>query len=306
MRKPPTGSVSAYRWGLGAVAAVIAAVVVLYVYSIIQPSFDGWKLVGSHFFTGTDWNFGNGTYGALPLIIGTLLSTALAIIVAGPIGVGAAVAIVYLVPRRAQLVISALVELLAFVPSIIYGIWGYLVIAPWLENTAQPWLYSTFGGNFPFNQPGVGIGLMCGSIVLAVMILPTVTAISRDVLAAVPNELVEGGLSVGATQSQVLRKVVLPSAKTGIIGAVTLGVGRALGETIALVFLSGGLYLLHPIPKGLNSTFATLATELANNFGQGGSFPVLCCLAVALMVIVGSVNIAARVVVRRSLKRLQP
>lgn len=317
-RKPLAGSVPTYRLAIGAIALLAAAVVGLYVYSVVNPTFtDGWSLVGWHFFSGIDWNFGNDTYGALPLIIGTVLSSALAILIAGPIGVGSALAIVYLAPQRTRFVISTTVELLAFVPSIIYGLWGFFVIAPWIETTLQPWLLARFGNNFPndtcgighctYQQPGVGIGIICGAVVLSVMILPTVTAISRDVLAAVPNELVEGGLSVGATKAQVLRKVVLRSARPGIIGAITLAIGRALGETIALVFVCGNLYLLHPIPEGLNSTFATLATELAQNFGNGESgFGILCCLAVVLMVIVGSVNLGARLIVHRSMRRLQP
>src|SRR5271170_471723 len=108
----------------------------LYVYSIVQPSVHAWSIVGWHFFSGTNWNFGIDKYGALPLIVGTLLTAGLAILVAGPVGVGAALAIVYVIPRRARLVVSSIVELLAFVPSVVYGVWGFIVVAPWLENTA--------------------------------------------------------------------------------------------------------------------------------------------------------------------------
>jgi len=145
--------------------------------------------------------------------------------------------------------------------------------------------------------------------VLAVMIIPTITAISRDVLAAVPDELIEGGLSVGATRGQVLRRIALPTSRSGIIGAVTLGAARALGETIALFLLLGALDNSHPFPRGLNSGLATLATEIVSNFGQlSGKIPfgVICELAVTLMVIVGITNLAARLIVRRNLQRLQP
>ncbi len=305
-RKAPAGSTAWYRWSIGVVAGVVAAVLGLYVYSIVQPSIRAWPIVGWNFFTGTDWNYGAHTYGALPLILGTIIAAGLAILVAAPIGIGSALALVYLVPERFRFLLSSTVELLAFVPSIVYGVWGYLVIAPWLDHTAQPWLYRTFHHTFPFSQPGYGYGLLLGAIVLSVMILPTVTAIARDVLTAVPHDLVEGGLSVGATRAQVLRKVVLPSAKSGLIGAVTFGIGRALGETIAMVLLLGNIA---KIPVGLNSTMATLATEIANNFGnitgQGG-FGILCCLAIVLCVIVGATNFVARSIVRRNAARLAP
>lgn len=303
-RKSPAGSNSLYRWCIGIVAAVVAAIFVQYVYSIVQPTVIAWPIVGWHFFVGTNWNYGAHTYGALPLIVGTIVVAALAILVAAPIGIGTALALVFLVPRRFRFALASAVELLAFVPSIIYGVWGYLVIAPWLDHTAQPWLYKTFHHKFPFSQPGYGDGLLLGVIVLAVMILPTVAAISRDVLTAVPHELVEGGLSVGATKSQVLRKVVLPSARPGLIGAVTLGIGRALGETIAMVLLLGNVARF---PVGFNSTLATLATEFVNNFGNTTSkkgFGILCCLAVVLCAIVGTTNFVARTIVRRNAVRL--
>jgi len=304
-RKPSAGSDVSYRVWTGGVAAVVAGVILLFFYAILSDSIPGWRTAGWHFFYGTDWNFALNKFGALPLIVGTLLTTGIAVVLAAPIGIAAAVSIAFLIPRRLRLVVSTLVEILAFVPSVIYGVWGYLLIAPWLDHTVQPWLVSTFHHHWPFNTNGIGFGLMLGSMVLAVMILPTIAAISRDVLVAVPDELVEGGLSVGASRGQVLRRVVLPSAKTGIIGAVVLGTGRALGETIALYLLLGGLDVNHPFPRGLNSGTATLATELVSNFGNGASnFGVLCCLAVTLMVIVFAVNLTARLIVRRNLRKL--
>jgi phosphate transport system permease protein len=305
-RKLSAGSDVPYRVWTGAITAVVAAVIVLFFYAIISKSIPGWRTAGLHFFTGTDWNFGAGKFGALPLIVGTLLTTGLALLLAAPTGVAAAVAIAFLIPKRLRLVVSTLVEILAFVPSVVYGVWGYLLIAPWLDHTVQPWLVTTFHHTWPFNGPnGIGFGLMLGSMVLAIMILPTVAAISRDVLVAVPDELVEGGLSVGASKGQVLRRVVLPSAKSGIFGAIVLGTGRALGETVALYLLLGSLDLRHPFPRGLLSGTATLATELVQNFGNGANnFGVLACLAVTLMVIVFLVNLSARLIVRRSLKKL--
>jgi len=308
-RKRSAGSDVPYRILIGAFAALIGAVLVLYFYSIIDQSIPGWQVAGWHFFYGTNWNFFNRQYGALPLIFGTLITTTLALVLAVPVSIGAAMAIVFLIPRRARLAVSSIVELLAFVPSVIFGVWGYLTIQPWLDRTVQPWLVKVFHHNWPFNTNGSGFGLMLGSMVLAVMIIPTITAITRDVLIAVPAELIEGGLSLGATRGQVLRRIALPTSRTGIIGAITLGAARALGETIALFLLLGALDPNHPFPRGLNSGLATLSTEIVANFGQlSGTKPlgVICCLSLVLMVIVGLTNLAARLVVRRSLQRLQP
>lgn len=267
----------------------------------------GWKLVGWKFFTSTNWDFGAGKYGALPIIIGTLLTTALALVIAVPLGIGSAVAIVYLIPSRLRLAISTLVELLAVVPSIIYGLWGALVIAPWLDNHGDPFLQKLFHGSWPFSGQALGLGLLLGMIVLGVMILPTVAAISRDVLLAVPNELMEGGLSVGASKSQVIRKVILPTARVGLFGAVSLGAARALGETIAMVFVLGNVSGTHPIPTSFFSVLGTIATEIANNYGSfAGGLGVISCLAMVLMVIVGSVNLTARLIIRRQTARLAP
>jgi phosphate transport system permease protein len=309
VRKRPAGSDLPYRIIIGTFAAVIGAVLILYFFSIIDGSIPGWKVTGLGFFYRTDWNFGNNQYGALPLIVGTLLTTGIALLIAVPVSVGAAMAIVFLVPRRARTAMSATVELLAFVPSVVFGIWGLYVIAPWFENTVQPWLTDTvFHHSWPFNTTGVGRGLLLGSMVLAVMIIPTITAISRDVLAAVPNELIEGGLSIGATRGQVLRRIALPTSRTGILGAITLGAARALGETIALFLLIGALDPAHPFPRGVNYGLSSLGTEIINNFGNlSGSIPraILYCVSVTLMVIVGLTNLAARLTMRRSLQRLK-
>ncbi len=284
-------------------------IVVYFVYTIAHESVPGWKAAGWSFFTSTNWDFGAGQYGALPLILGTLVTTALALLLATPIAIGSAMAIVFLIPRRLQIVVSSVVELLAVVPSVIFGVWGALVLASWLGSHGQPWLISLFHGKWPFTGVPLGYGIMLGSIVLAVMILPTVTAISRDVFSLVPDELIEGALSLGATKSQVLRKVVLPTSRTGVLGAVVLGTGRALGETVAMAFLLGGVTSSSPLPKSLLSTGATMASEIANDFSEAAGQPtlvgVLCCLALILMVLVGLVNLAARVIVARGERKLR-
>lgn len=307
IRVPRSSRDLPYKGLLTAFGVLVAGTVTYYVYIIIDQSIPGWHQAGWHFFTSTDWNFGANKFGALPLIIGTLLVTALALLLAVPVGIGSALAIVFLIPRRLRLIVGSAIELLAVVPSIIFGLWGIYVIGPWMEQHADPWLEHTFHNTWPFDGLYQPVGLYMGVMVLAVMILPTITAISRDVLVAFPKELVEGGLSVGATRAQVLRKVVLPSTRSGLVGAVSLGTARALGETVALYILLGNVSIQHPIPSNLFSPLGTLATEIALNFGSfAGGTGVLCCLGVVLMVIVGSVNLAGRYIIRRQLVRLAP
>jgi phosphate transport system permease protein len=295
-----------YRVLIGAFAAFVAFVVAYYLFIIIDQSVPGWKLVGWKFFTSTNWNFGAGDYGAIPIIVGTLLTTALALLLAVPVGIGSALAIVYVIPRKLRLIVSSIVELLAVVPSIVYGLWGLFVLRPWLDNKGDPWLQHLFHGQWPFSGLAQGDGLLLGMIVLGIMILPTIAAISRDVLLAVPNELMEGGLSVGASRSQVIRKVILPTARIGLLGAISLGAARALGETIALVLVLGNVSGVSPVPTNLFSTLGTIATEIVNNYGNfSGGLGVLSCLAMVLMVIVGTVNLSARLIVRRQYQRLQ-
>jgi phosphate transport system permease protein len=308
-RKLSAGSDKPYQATNAFVALAFSAIGVLFIYSIVSKSIPGWEHTGLGLLYKSDWNYGSGTYGALPLILGTLLTTGVALLLAVPVGLGSALSISFLIPRRFRLIVSSIVELLAVVPSVIYGVWGLLTMEGFLNQKGEPWLRNLTNGRWPFGGVPIGLGIMLGSIVLAVMILPTIIAVSRDVFVAVPNELIEGALSVGATRSQVLRKVVLPSCRTGILGAITLGTGRALGETIAMVFLLGGVSPLHPLCSSLFCTGGTIASEIAGNFGTRNdpvSFGILCCLAMILMVIVGGVNLGARAIVQRNLKKLVP
>jgi phosphate transport system permease protein len=305
-RKSLAGNDRFYRGALFTVVGLILAIVVLFVFDLVKEAIPGFKLAGWGLF-GTTWSFGNAQYGALPLIAGTLVTTALALLFAVPVGLGTALALVYVVPQRLRLIASSVVELLAVVPSIVYGIWGALTIEGWLSSKAFPNLQHLFHGAWPFNGEWAGQGIALGSIVLAIMILPIVTAVSRDVIASVPKELTEGALSLGATRSQVIRKVVLPSCRTGIVGAITLATGRALGETIALATLLGGVTMQSPWPDRLFATGSTLAAEIAIDFGQlsGTSGNVLFALAIILMLIVGGVTYAGRVIVRNAQRKFQ-
>jgi phosphate transport system permease protein len=310
-QKSPTSSGAVYRAVLVAGLAVAGLIGAGYFILIISRSVPGWQFAGRQFFTSTHWFFSNNEFGALPLVMATIITTGLALLIAIPVGVGSAVAIVYVVPHRLKLLASSLVELLAIVPSVVYGVWGALVIQALLGHHIEPWLSVHTHGVWPFNGPYSGFGIFLGSIILAVMILPIVVAVSRDVIAIVPDTLIEGSLAVGASRSQVIRKVVLPSCRSGIVGAVTLATGRALGETIALATVMGGVNNVAssggPLPDRLFATGETLASEIAADFGsaQGKYLGVMFCLAVVLLVIVGLVNGFARRIIRKTQAQFQ-
>jgi phosphate transport system permease protein len=206
---------------------------------------------------------------------------------------------VHVLPARLRIFASSLVELLAAVPSVVYGLWGLLVLAPWFEKSLQPDLADLTGGHFPFLPPFEGVSVLLAGCVLFIMILPMIVALSRDAIAVVPHDQFEGALSVGATRWQVLRKVVLPAARTGIVGAVTLATARALGETVAVALVIG----LNPLfPHSLFSTASTLASTIAVQFQDATPLQVaaLGALAVILMVLTAAVNWFGRRLIRRS------
>ena len=290
-----------YQFVLRGVALLFGLVVLLFVWSVLHTAWPALHQFNIHLVTGTTWAAGTGPFGAFPLIVDTISTTAIALVIAVPIGLASALALLFLIPARLRTTASWLIELLAAVPSVVYGLWGIFFLVPWFSKTVQPFLAGVTGGAWPFSGPKEGFSLLLAGFVLAIMILPTIVAISRDVIAVVPRELVEGAFSLGATRSQVFSKVVLPSARTGILGAIALGAGRALGETIAVAMVIGSNPLL---PHSLFSSGATLASTIATEFGDAtGSTPsALAALALMLMIITASVNAGARVLTNRAVK----
>lgn len=291
-----------YNFVLRGTAIFFGAVIVVFVWSVVKTAWPALHTYGFHMITGSSWVAGTGPYGALPLIVDTLSTTVIALIIAVPIGLASALALLYLIPRRLRPTAASLVELLAAVPSVVYGLWGLWFLVPLFINHVQPFLAHVTGNHWPFNGPHEGFSILLAGFVLSIMILPTIVAISRDVIATVPDELIEGGLSLGATRSQVFTRVVLPSARTGILGAIALGAGRALGETIAVAMVVGA----NPeIPHSLFSPGATLASTIATEFGNaaGNEGGALAALALILMVITASVNAGARALTRKAVAR---
>ena len=283
----------AYRSLLVATAAIFVAVVGWYVLSIVVQARPAFSALGVSWIFQKVWDPTHNRFGLLPFILGTLETTAIAMVLALPIGLGSALALAHLVPDRLKVPLSTMVELLAAVPSVVYGLWGLIVIAPVFRSTVEPFLSTVFGWTGLFNGPADGVGLLLAGVILFVMVLPTMVAISRDVLAVVPLEQVEGAMALGATRWQVLRKVVIPGARTGILGGFTLAIGRALGETVAVALIIGNSpYIAHSI----TSPAATLASLIVNNFGEatGTELSALFGAALVLMVIGVVVNAAAR------------
>jgi phosphate transport system permease protein len=288
---------SVYRALLAVVAALFAGLVAWFVISLIVQAKPAFSTLGFSWIFQKVWNPAHNKFGLLPFILGTIETTAIALVLAVPIGLGTALALAYLVPHRLRPSLSTAVELLAAVPSVVYGLWGLIVLAPLVREHLEPFLSSVFGWTGLFNGPNEGVGLLLAGIILFVMILPTMVAISRDVLAVVPEEQVEGAMALGATRWQVLRKVVVPGSRTGLLGAFTLATGRALGETVAVALVIGNSpFIAHSI----KAPAATLPSLIVNNFGEatGTELSALFGAGLVLLVIGVAVNALARVLVR--------
>ena len=244
------------------------------------------------------------SYGIWVFFVGTLLTSAMAIIIGVPVSLGVAVLLSQFAPRRVASPISFCVELLAGIPSVIYGLWAFLVLFPILVHNIEPALnkYLYFIPGFGGRVYGTPSGVLASGLILSLMIVPIVASISRDAMAQTPIELTEGGRALGMTKWEVTRKIVLPYAKTGIIGSVILGLGRALGETMAVAIVCGGAGYL---PTTIYGAINTMAAFMALNFSDAGSdvsgmtTSALAELALVLLAVTMIVNIVARLMVRR-------
>jgi phosphate transport system permease protein len=274
----------------------VFAVVAIIVFELARGAGPALHAFGWGFLTGTDWDPVAEKFGALPYLYGTLLSSALALAIALPLGVGTAVYLAEIAPARVGDVLSFLVELLASIPSIVFGIWGVFVLAPWLRGAIEPWLIAHLGflplfRGFPF-----GLGMLNAALVLAIMIVPTIVSISREVLRATPRTLREAALALGSTRAEAIA-VTLDAARTGILGAVILALGRALGETMAVTMVIGNS---NRISLSLLAPGATLASLIANEFTEATGRLYLSALieiALVLFAITIVVNAVARLLV---------
>jgi phosphate transport system permease protein len=252
----------------------------------------GWKfLVASH------WDPVTPDFGVLPFIYGTAVSSAVALCIAVPLGVGLALFVTEISPRRLRSPIAFATELLAAIPSVIYGMWAIFVLVPLMRQYVEPWTIKYLGWTGLFSGPPYGIGMLTAGVVLSIMVVPIISSISREVIAAVPRHQREAALALGATRWEMVRIGVLQNARIGIIGAVILGLGRALGETMAVTMVIGNV---PQIARSLLAPADTMASVIANQFTEATGDLYLSALievGLVLFVITIVVNAAARLLV---------
>ncbi|HYP74849.1 MAG TPA: phosphate ABC transporter permease subunit PstC [Polyangiaceae bacterium] len=277
---------------------VIAALLAMTIF-MLHGSAESLAKFGWGFVSSQVWDPVRDQYGALPFIYGTIASSLLALCFAVPISLGVAVFLSELAPAWLRDPVGFLVELLAAVPSVVYGLWGIFALAPWLRTTVQPLLASSLGFLPLFQGQQRGFGMLAGGIILAIMITPTISSVSREVLRAVPSALREGALGLGATPWEAVRIAVLPYARSGLIGATILGLGRALGETMAITMVIGNR---SEISASLFAPSYTMASVIANEFSEATGSLYLSALAeigLLLFVVTVLLNIVARLLVWR-------
>jgi phosphate transport system permease protein len=280
---------------LGAAVLVVGFVIVASLADVASPAV---RAIGFFKFIGaSDWDPVRDAYGALPFIYGTLVTSAVGLLIALPVSLGLAIFLTEMAPARARAIIAFPIALLAGIPSVVYGLWGLFVLVPVLRSSVEPALASTLGFLPLFRGPHIGLGYLASGIILAIMILPTITSISIEVLHAVPGALREAALALGATRWEAIRMAVLPYARPGILGATILGLGRALGETMAVTMVIGNS------PSISASLFApgySLPAVIANEFAEASGLQTsaLAALGLILFAVTLVLNIIARVLVR--------
>lgn len=282
--------------------------VALVIYSVAHGSVQIFSFEGLNFLTGTDWNAveGRESFGALPYIIGTLVSAAIAMAIGVPISLGIAIFISEMSPSRLATPLSFIIELLAAVPSIIYGLWALFVFRFWIRDLIELPLYNAFHGSVPFfAKYPFGLDVFTAGIVLAIMIIPIVSSICREVMRVVPNSQREAAYSLGATRWETVKIAVIPYAKSGILGAAILGLGRAVGETMLVTLVIGNVIGAAAIPTSLFSQSQTLSSLIANEFNEAASdlhLSALVGLGAVLLMLTVTINVGAQLLVKRMVK----
>jgi phosphate transport system permease protein len=275
----------------------VLVLVGLIVYELITGGKLAWHAFGWRFFLGRDWDPVNDQYGALPFIYGTLVSSLLALVIAVPLAVGVAIFTTEMCPRWLKGTLAFTTELLAAIPSVIYGLWAIFVMVPLLRQYVEPWLGRSLGWTGLFEGAPYGIGMLAAGIILAIMIIPIISSITREVMTAVPQHQREAVLALGATRWEMVRMGVLRNARAGILGGVILGLGRALGETMAVTMVIGNR------PEIARSLFApgyTMASVIANEFSEATGDLYLSSLVeigLALFIVTIVVNALAQLLV---------
>ncbi len=286
-----------FRLAMLACGVCVLGLVILIVYELVTKSSLSWHAFGWRFFFRSEWDPVNEQFGAWPFVYGTLVSSIVALILAVPLALGVAIFITEMAPRWLRGALSFTTELLAAIPSVIYGLWAIFVLVPLLREYLEPFLGRYFGWTGLFEGTPYGIGMLAAGIILAIMVVPIISAITREVMTAVPQQQREAVLALGATRWEMIRTGVLRNARAGILGGIILGLGRALGETMAVTMVIGNR------PEIARSLFApgyTMASVIANEFSEATGDTYLSALVeigLALFLLTIIVNILAQMLV---------
>jgi phosphate transport system permease protein len=279
-------------FGLG-----VLVTLVLMGLEMLRASLPIFESTGIGFVFGREWNPVSGEFGALPFMYGTVVSSLLALVIAVPVSFGVAIYLDTWCPLWLRAPIGFMVELLAAVPSVVYGLWGIFALAPLMRDVVNPFLANTLGFLPAFQGPSHGFGMLTGGVILAIMITPTISSVSREVLRAVPLPQREGALALGATSWEMVWTAVLPYARSGLVGAVILGLGRALGETMAITMVIGNRV---DITQSLFAPAYTMAAVIANEFAEASDdihLAALSGIGLLLFAVTVLLNVVARLLV---------
>jgi phosphate transport system permease protein len=299
---------SFYRWMTTAFALCIPALLLLIALGVGTAAWPAFEAFGFGFLTTSDWDPPHNIFGAAPAIYGTIVSSVIALTIATPLALGVAIFLSEFAPSWLRQPFAFLVDLLAAIPSVVYGLWGIFVLQPVLREHVMPFLKGLplIGRSALFEGPAYGPSMLSAGLILAVMVLPFISAVSREVLMAVPRSQREAALALGATKWEMIRDAVVPYARSGIIGGIILGLGRALGETMAVTMLIGNV---HQISASLIAPGYTMASLIANEFAEAtGDLHVSALMAVGavLFAVTLIVNGLARWLVWRVSREARP
>jgi phosphate transport system permease protein len=283
LRRPSGDAV--YRAFTTSCALAIPFLLVLIAWAVLRAAWPALTEFGLGFLTSSEWDPRRERFGAAPMIFGTVVSSLLALLLATPLALGVAIFLSEFAPTRLRQPVAFLVDLLAAIPSVVYGLWGIYVLLPLLRERVMPFVKDTLGlgDTLLFSGPAYGQSMFAAGLILAIMILPYISAVSREVLLAVPRSQREAALALGATRWEMIRDAVIPFARSGIMGGIILGLGRALGETMAVTMVIGNV---HEISASLFAPGYTMASLIANEFIEAnGDMYVSAIMAVAAVLL---------------------
>jgi phosphate transport system permease protein len=285
--------------GLSGLAAALAiAAIVGITYEVFHLAWPAIKEFGLGFITTNDWNPVTKRFGAAPFLYGTVVTSFIALVLAAPLSIAISIYLTELAPRRIRRPVATLIDMLAAIPTVILGLWGILVLGPVMRDTIQPALHSVLGFLPIFDGDPSAFGYLTAAVILTIMITPIITSVTREVFETVPGDLKEASYALGATRWEMVRQVVLPYSRPGIVGASILGLGRAVGEAIAVAQVIGGATLIN---ASLFHTGGTLAAQIAAQFQNSAGLQKasLAYLGAILLVFALLVNVVARIIVQR-------